>query len=97
VQERETRGYMQSPAARSSSFSRKSRWSGVPARTVVSQVPQVPCRQEDSTSTPAAATASSTETSGVTVTNHPRPAGVRVLRAAARGITRALTAGPAPR
>ena len=31
-------------------------------------MPQIPCRQEDSTSTPAPATASSTDISGATVT-----------------------------
>ena len=68
LQERETQMYMQSPAARSSSSSRVSRWSGSPARTVVSQVPQMPCRHEERTSTPADPTASSTVSPGFTVT-----------------------------
>jgi hypothetical protein len=49
----------------------ESRWSGTPCTTSVSQVPQVPCWQDDSTCAPAARTASSTVTSGVTVTAVP--------------------------
>ena len=43
------------------------RWSGTPSRTRVSQVPQVPSRQLDSTATPAARIASSTDVPGSTV------------------------------
>src|SRR5690606_10198431 len=70
-QERDTHGNMQSFAARSWSARIASRWSGRPESTVVSQVPQIPCRQDDSTSTPAARTASSTEASGGTSTTTP--------------------------
>ena len=52
---RDTQIIIVSPASRSSSVSTESRWSGVPSRTSVSQVPQVPSVQENSTSTPGGA------------------------------------------
>jgi hypothetical protein len=47
VQAREaTQIIMQSPASLASSSSTESRWSGIPSRTGVSQVPQVPSPQD---------------------------------------------------
>jgi hypothetical protein len=63
--------YMQSPLDRSSSSRSESRWSGRPATTAVSQVPQTPRSQEESTVAPARRAASSTLTPGATVTCAP--------------------------
>lgn len=57
VRARETQIIMVSPAARSCSVSKLSRCSGTPASTGVSQVPQVPSRQDERTCTPASSTA----------------------------------------
>ncbi len=66
VQARETQIIMQSPASRSSWSRTESRWSGTPSRTGVSQVPQVPSWQEDSTPTPASSTTARIDFSGGT-------------------------------
>jgi hypothetical protein len=52
VQARETQIIMQSPASLASSSSTESRWSGIPSRTGVSQVPQVPSPQDERTPMP---------------------------------------------
>src|SRR4030095_13656243 len=49
---REQHTSMQSPRCRSSGVRYSSRWSGVPSRTPVTQVPQIPCSQDTITSTP---------------------------------------------
>src|SRR4029077_886367 len=64
VHERETQIIMQSLAWRSSSVSTESRWSGTPLSTAVSQVPQVPSAQDDSTPIPASSTTSRIDRSG---------------------------------
>ena len=58
---------MQSLASLAPASSTESRWSGMPSSTGVSQVPQVPSRQEDSTPTPASSIASRMDLSGGTV------------------------------
>jgi hypothetical protein len=62
---------MVSSAARSSSVSRESRWSGLLSRTSASPVPHVLSRQENSTRSPASSRVSSTERSGGTVRGEP--------------------------
>ena len=57
--------------SRSAGVRMLSRWSGTPSSTPVSQVPQVPSSQEDSTSIPAARSAARTDTSAGTSTTRP--------------------------
>ena len=71
VRLRETQIIIDSLACLSCSVSRKSRWSGRPDRTRVSQVPQIPSRHEKSTFRPASSSVFMIEVPGFTVS---RPA-----------------------
>lgn len=79
--ERDTQIIMVSLAACSSVVSTESRWSGIPSSTGVSQVPQVPSWQENSTGTPDSSTTSRMGRSAGTVSvvpvcargQHPHP------------------------
>ena len=110
--DRETQIIMQSLRGAPPSLSTESRWSGSPSSTRVSQVPQVPSAQEESTPTPASSTTDMIERSGGTVrvsslrcrtTSNascapaPPAASARTAPGAGRRAASAASAAPPPR